>query len=48
MEVIERVQPHYEVQEVEFGKLYKWRPERIVLECECGKRLSLTARRPLA
>jgi hypothetical protein len=43
MKVIERVQPRYEVQEVEFGKVYKWRPERIVLECECGKSLSLTA-----
>ena len=41
--VIERVQPRYEVQEVEFGKVYKWRPERVVVECQCGQRLSLTA-----
>jgi hypothetical protein len=41
--VIERLKPRYEVQDVEFGKVYKWRPERIVLECECGKRRSLTA-----
>jgi hypothetical protein len=33
------------VQDVEFGKVYKWRPERIVLECECGKRLSLSVSR---
>jgi hypothetical protein len=41
--VIERVQPRYEVQEVELGQVYKWRPERIVVECRCGQRLSLTA-----
>ena len=41
--VIERVQPRYDVQEVEFGQVYKWRPERIVVECRCGQRLSLTA-----
>jgi hypothetical protein len=41
--VIERLDACYEVQELEFGKVYKWQPERIVLECECGQRLSLTA-----
>jgi hypothetical protein len=41
--VIERLDAGYEVQEVKFGKAYKWQPERIVLECECGQRLSLTA-----
>ena len=40
--VIERLDACYEVQELEFGKVYKWQPERIVLECECGQRLSLT------
>jgi hypothetical protein len=40
--VIERVQPRYEVQAVEFGKVYKWRPERVVVDCQCGQRLSLT------
>ena len=28
--VIERVQARYEVQEVEFGKVYKWHPAHIV------------------
>jgi hypothetical protein len=41
--VIERVQPRYEVQEVEFGEVYKWRPKRVVVECQCGQRLSLTS-----
>ena len=41
--VIEHVQPRYEVQDVAFGKVYKWHPEHIVAECQCGQRLSLTA-----
>ena len=41
--VIERVQARYEVDDVEFGKVYKWRPERIVVQCLCGQRLSLTS-----
>lgn len=43
--VIERVEARYEVQEVEFGKVYKWRPERVVVECRCGERLSLGSSR---
>jgi hypothetical protein len=38
----ERTEGHYDVQEVEFGKVYRWRPERVVLECDCGEVLSLT------
>ena len=41
--VIERVQARYEIQEVEMGKVYKWHPEHIVLECQCGERLALSA-----
>ena len=41
--VIERVEARYDVQEVEFGKVYKWRPESVVVECECGEMLDLTA-----
>jgi hypothetical protein len=41
--VIERVEACYEVQEVTFGTVYKWRPERTVVGCQCGKRLSLSA-----
>ncbi len=38
MQLIERVAEHYEVQEVEFGRVYKWCPESVVVECKCGKR----------
>ena len=34
---------HYEVQEVEFGYVYKWCPESILVKCECGEMTSLTA-----
>jgi (Z)-2-((N-methylformamido)methylene)-5-hydroxybutyrolactone dehydrogenase len=35
--VIERVEAHYEVQDVEMGTVYRWQPESIVVECYCGK-----------
>ncbi len=42
--VIERVDAHYEVQDVEMGKVYRWRPESIVVECEkCGENQAFTA-----
>jgi hypothetical protein len=39
--VIECQQAGYEVQDVAFGKVYKWRPENVVVECECGERVTL-------
>jgi hypothetical protein len=38
MRVLERLVGHYEAQDVQFGKVYVWRPESVVAECECGKR----------
>ena len=43
MQVIERTQEHYDVQDVEFGRVYRWRPKNVVVECDCGQRLALTA-----
>ncbi|HEX4992086.1 MAG TPA: hypothetical protein VFV45_02565 [Rubrobacteraceae bacterium] len=37
MRVIERERGHYEVREVPYGKVYDWRPERLVIECDCGE-----------
>ncbi len=39
MWVIARELEHYEVHEVPYGKVYSWRPERIVFECDCGEAL---------
>ena len=38
MRVVERVAEHYDVQEMPFGRDYRWSPEQVVLECKCGKR----------
>jgi hypothetical protein len=40
--VIERSGGRYEVQEVEFGQVYKWCPECVVVECDCGEMTILT------
>jgi hypothetical protein len=34
---------HYDVQEIEMDQVYTWRPESVVVECDCGERLTLTA-----
>jgi hypothetical protein len=36
MRVIEHNRGHYEVREVPYGKVYDWRPDRVVFECDCG------------
>lgn len=41
--VIERLEAHYEVLDAELGKVYRWCPESVVVECECGMTPSLTA-----
>ncbi len=40
MKLIERIPAHYEVEEVEdLGQVYRWCPEKAVVECgECGRR----------
>jgi hypothetical protein len=42
MRVIEHEREHYEVHEVAYGKVYSWRPERLVFECDCGESLDWT------
>ncbi len=42
MSTVERAGGYYEVQEVEFGRVYRWCPEHVVVECECGESLTLT------
>lgn len=45
VQLLEHVNAHYEVQEVEMGTVYRWCPESVVIECECGEKPSLTASR---
>jgi hypothetical protein len=42
-QVIERLEAHYEVQEVEMGTVYRWCPESVVIECDCGQEFSAEA-----
>ena len=37
---IERIGGYYEIQEVDFGLVYRWCPERFVVECDCGETLT--------
>ncbi len=41
--VIECIEGHYEVEETSYGHAYIWRPEHVVVECDCGERLVLSA-----
>ena len=42
MQIIERLEGHYEAREVPFGIVYRWCPECLVAECGCGERVALT------
>jgi hypothetical protein len=39
--VIKQIPEHYAVEEVEFGRVYSWRPASVMVECRCGKRMTL-------
>jgi hypothetical protein len=41
--VIECIEGHYEVQKTSYGEAYVWHPECVVVECDCGERLVLSA-----
>jgi len=45
VKVLECVGEHYEVQEVQRARVYRWCPATITLECECGQRPTLTSSR---
>ncbi len=37
--IIERIAGHYEIQDMEdFATVYRWHPETVVVECECGEK----------
>jgi hypothetical protein len=43
MRIFEHYKGYYEIQIVEFGRVYKWHPESVAVECEvCGKRSTYT------
>jgi hypothetical protein len=44
--IVERARAGYEVEEVAYGEVYSWRPESVVVECECGEETALTQSEP--
>jgi hypothetical protein len=45
VQVVECIGERYELLDVEMGKVYKWCPASVTLECGCGERLTLTSSR---
>ncbi len=44
--VIEHVEGHYETHTMSYGQAYIWCPECVVVECDCGEMVILTASEP--
>jgi hypothetical protein len=44
--IIEDRKAHYETHEAPFGRSYEWHPGRIIFECDCGQRATVTATSP--
>jgi hypothetical protein len=40
--VIERLEGRYEIEDMPLGTVYRWSPECVVIECDCGQRLALS------
>ena len=40
--ITDRARAGYEVEELEHGKIYTWKPETVVVECGCGEETALT------
>ena len=38
MRIIERIKGYYEAQDVQFGSVYRWCPQSVLIECACGRR----------
>lgn len=39
-----RVEGHYEVRQDPFARAYEWHPAHVILECDCGEKLTLTGK----
>lgn len=40
--VIEHTGGRYDIQATEFGRCYRWVPDRVVVDCDCGEKATLT------
>ena len=41
--VIERLERRYDTEDLPLGTVYRWSPECVVIECDCGRRLALNS-----
>ena len=40
--IVERIQAHYDIVEVPFGRIYQWHQAHLTLECDCGETLTFS------
>ena len=43
VQILERLQAHYESREMPFATVYEWHPASVALECDCGQKVTLSA-----
>jgi|SRR5215208_4196859 len=43
VQILERVEAHYESREMPFATVYEWHPASVALECDCGEKVTLSA-----
>ena len=43
VQILQRVQAHYEGREMPFATDYEWHPASVTLECDCGEKVTLSA-----
>jgi hypothetical protein len=43
VQILQRLQAHYESREMPFGKVYEWHPAAVDLECDCSEKVTLSA-----
>src|SRR5215213_3780066 len=43
VQILERINAHYESREMPFATVYEWHPASVALECGCGEKVALTA-----
>ena len=46
VEIVQRLEAHYESREMPFGKVYEWHPASVALECDCAEKVTLSATSP--
>ena len=43
VQILERINAHYESREMPFATVYEWHPAAVALECDCGEKVTLSA-----